>query len=118
MAEDKLGFLTGLRFAIGRNDCFTMCWRARESLGREKLAWREGYLGKDYSAMILEGIRGYEPRQGVPVDGDIVIAQGALEVILGTYCDGMVLLFNAQRVSALVPISKVDILGIYSDQQR
>jgi hypothetical protein len=90
---------------------------ARKLLGRDPLDLYTDYAAIDYSAVMLAASESYT-RQTSPSDGDIIIAQGWLEAILGTYCDGMVLLFNTQRVSALVPYTDIHVLGIYGDKRQ
>lgn len=103
--------LCGQKFRIGRTDCYTLAVQARALLGKPPLPKYYNYLAQSYTELIEEGLDQMRAIQQ-PVDGCLVVINAA-ELALGVYCQDLVLCFNGRKISDMIPLSEMPILGYY-----
>jgi hypothetical protein len=103
--------LVGLKFRIGRRDCYTLANSARYSLGKSQLPKYYNYIANSYDAIIRQGLEEMT-KLNKPVNGCLVVIV-AESLALGVYLNGNVLCFNSRMVSVLVPIANIPVYGFY-----
>lgn len=103
--------LVGLRFRIGRCDCYTLANDARLMMGRTLLPRYINYICNSYDDIIRQGLLRMK-RIEAPLNGCLVVIV-AESLALGVYIDGDVLCFNSRLISALVPIADIPIYGFF-----
>lgn len=108
---NPLSVLTGKRFRIGRNDCYTLANEARILLGRPKLPRYSNYMASSYSDLIQQGLTKMQP-VAVPVNGCLVVIMSA-DLALGIYYNGNVLCFNSRQCSDIVSLAIVPVYGFF-----
>jgi hypothetical protein len=110
--NNELEGLTGLVLVDGVTDCYSLCSAARLHLGRSALlapiAYSECTIKSEfdrYKSVYRDALK----------NGDIAIFPALDNCGIGTYCDGMILLFNRHKISTIVPINSLLSLKFFGD---
>lgn len=103
--------LCGQKFRIGRTDCYTLANQARVLLGKPPLPKYYNYLAESYTDLIKQGLTQMKAIQQ-PVNGCLVVINAA-ELALGTYYQGSVLCFDGLKISAMMSLSQLPVLGYF-----
>lgn len=107
--------LEGQKMRIGRSDCYTLASQGRAIFSLraiERYDYRDYVRSSDQSKLIAAGSEKYQ-RVVDPFDGCIAVLSGAVPC-LGIFEKCHVLCYGSDRVSRLIHVADLPIMGYYN----